>query len=129
MAAVEEIASWPELVEHVGPALGDDQELIRQQFEAGHVSGWRIRDCWVLLRGEGSELVIVAMAGKGLQHATGVIINSARRTGFKTLRAHTERPGLLRLIQRAAPQAYKREIVIGLDLWAENQAVAAAAQQ
>ncbi len=113
---IQRAPSWGPLAERLGRALGDDAEALRREFEAGVCQGWHTERGAVLTRVEGSELVLVALAGADLAVILPHIIERARAAGLATMRAHTTRPGLLRLAQRIEPRIHRREIVIGLEL-------------
>lgn len=96
-------------------ALGEDLPFIRQEVERGISSLWYIPPgTWMVTRAEGTELVIVALEGRGLEKIMPVLISRAKAQGFTTLRAHTERPGLEKYLKRWG--ASRREIVLELEL-------------
>lgn len=107
---------WGDIAPRLGQALGGDADAVRQEFEAGAVQGWQTDRAAVLTRVEGSELVLVALEGEGLAALLPHIINNARLAGLTTMRAHTKRPGLMRLAQRVEPRIRQREIVMELEL-------------
>lgn len=107
---------WGEVAPRLVQALGSDAELLRQEFEAGALQGWITDHAAMLTRVEGSELVLVALEGEGLNHLLPHVIHNARIAGLKTMRAHTRRRGLLRLAQRIEPRIKQREIVLEMEL-------------
>lgn len=112
------VHDWAEVVQRLGNTLGGerDRAILQDELSRGVLSVWQIGAATVATRGEGSELVIVAMQGRGLDQVLPVITESATRQGFKTIRAHTDRPGLLRHARRIDPRCHHREYVIGIDL-------------
>lgn len=113
----QKIAWNPQAEAVLFPALRGDLAGIRDEVQDGAASLYRFDhnrgSTWVVLRGEGSELVVVAMAGAGLHNVAAAIISSARRSGFASLRCHTDRAGMERMLRRYG--AERREIVIGLE--------------
>lgn len=109
---------WCQLAPYLGRALGTpaEAETLRRQFEAGTLHGWQTPTATLLTRIEGTELVLVALEGRDLAPLLRHVIAKARAAGLATLRAHTQRPGLLRLAQRVEPSIHRREIVLGLEL-------------
>lgn len=118
---IERILDWQVVVKGLGKTLGSaaDVELLRQQF-LSETALCLVFDSktFVLVRYEPEfeELVIIAMKGSNLAGVLPKIAEMAKARGFKSLRAHTQRPGLLRLVQRVLPSASQREIVIGMEL-------------
>lgn len=118
---IERVTDWSAIVAGLAETLGDDSDrrLLKAQFQEGSATGYRIDgNTWVLLRPEPEfqELVIVAMKGRNLRKVLPMIASEARQGGFKSLRAHTSRPGLLRLVKQVLPDAEQREIVLGVAL-------------
>ncbi|WP_159287762.1 hypothetical protein [Zhongshania aliphaticivorans] len=79
-------------------AFGNDRDIIREEVEKGFAQCWEIGQAAVITRREDSELVVVCMAGKGAVRAGEVIVQAAKKSGCKTIRFHTERPALGRLL-------------------------------
>ena len=83
------------------PALpGTSRQFIKRQVKRGDAGLVLFDDLAVVLRIEGSELVVVAAAGRGLLAATRLIFNFAREKGLSTIRFHTRRKGLLRHVKQ-----------------------------
>jgi len=118
---IEQILDWQRVVTGLGDTLGTaaDVALLRQQFLSEIALGFVFDSkTFVLIRYEPEfeELVIVAMKGSNLAGVLPRIAEIAKARGVKSLRAHTQRPGLLRLVQRVLPDAERREIVLGVEL-------------
>ncbi len=96
--------------------LQQDLQWMRQEVEKGIAQLWRINQgaLWVVTRGELDELVLCCVQGKGLHDFMPFLINQARKQGFKTMRCHTDRKGLLRALQRYGVR--QREVVLELTL-------------
>lgn len=96
-------------------ALGEDLPIIRQEVECGLSRLWYFEPgTWMVTRVEGRELVVVALEGGGLKHIMPVLISRAKAQGFKSLRAHTNKPGLEKYLQRWGVS--RREIVLEMEL-------------
>ncbi len=100
-------APWSEMAEQaLAPALGEDLLEIRRQVEAGvaelfHVQGHgflvtRIEEC----AGLPPELVLVAGSGQGLDDVVRAFLEIARNNGIGSVRAHSRRPGMARMLGR-----------------------------
>lgn len=116
---IERAPGWAPLAARMPEALGRDPaiiEALRREFEAGGSQGWLTARGAILTRVEGSELVIIALEGADLAKLLPHIIERARRAGLTSMRAHTKKPGLLRLAQRIEPRIHQREIVLGMEL-------------
>jgi hypothetical protein len=96
--------------------LAPDGALIAEEVRDGIADLWRIDGgaAWLITRAEGDELVIVCLQGRGARKIINTVIERARRAGFLSLRAHTKRPGLLRMFEALGVR--QREIVLELDL-------------
>jgi hypothetical protein len=85
-------------------SAGDDLSEIRADVIAGRADLYRIAgdktDVHMVARGEGSELVIMCVEGVGMGPVGPVLIDSAKRQGFKTIRYHCKNPAVHRLYQR-----------------------------
>jgi hypothetical protein len=98
------------------PALCGDERIIADEVARGvselySANGGHL---FVVLRAEGDELVIVAVAGKGLLEFGRWIFQRARDQGYESIRYHTQRPALHRLLREFAPRPL--EYVARIDL-------------
>ncbi|XDF78833.1 hypothetical protein AAFX60_006930 [Aliivibrio fischeri] len=92
--------SWGRVKHRLKPILGTHFEEAERRVLAGTERVFVINDySIVLLRQEGSELVIAGFEGN-LEECAPLIIMQARNNGFKTARAHVERRSHLRLLKR-----------------------------
>lgn len=98
--AIEALALNAESLARVRKAAGsrDDLAAIADDIARGSATLICCEGCFFVLRGEGDELVIVVAEGKNLKAAAPQIVNKAKKDGFKTLRFHTKRPALNRLL-------------------------------
>jgi hypothetical protein len=108
---------WSEqLKSGLGETLRDDEQIIRQQIDSGRAIAYCINSgqAWLVIRPDGTELVIMCLKGEGARQIVASVAESAKKQGFKTMRAHTQRRGLLRMFKEFG--AVEREIVIGVSL-------------
>lgn len=87
---------------HVSQTLGDDGPLILNDLFMGNAELLRIGNCHFVTRVEeaagGLEMVIMCAQGEDLVAAGQVLADAARNVGCKTMRFHTQRPGMARLL-------------------------------
>lgn len=100
-------------------SAGPDMAMIRAEVQQGMAGLYRCEDGGqldgrVVLRLEGTELVIVLGEGRGAKKWAGVIEQYARHLGATTLRTHIQRKGLKRIYEGIGWQ--QREIVMGKTL-------------
>lgn len=74
------------------PALPSAKGTIKRELLNGISKLHKHRDLFIVTRKEQSELVIVAVAGRGLLYAIPHMINYARQLGCKSVRWHTQNP-------------------------------------
>lgn len=94
----------PETLEKLRYALRGDEVEITRQIRSGKAQFFNIEGCYLVTRIEGKswgdELVIMVAAGDNLLTAARVIIKQAREQGVKSIRFHTQRPALQRLLNK-----------------------------
>lgn len=108
---------WSEqLKSGLGETLRDDEQIIKQQIDSGEALAYCINSgqAWIVLRPEDTELVIMCLKGAGARQIVANVAETAKKQGFKTMRAHTQRRGLVRMFSNMG--AVEREIVIGVSL-------------
>lgn len=76
------------------PALPFATGSIKREIQQGisHLYITNAGNLYVVLRPEGNELVVVAVAGRNLFSAQQAIVDFGRNHGFATLRFHTRSP-------------------------------------
>jgi hypothetical protein len=117
--SVQRIESWDSLAAGLGETIGSetDYRVLKDQFERGESYGYLFNGVtFVLLRPEFPELVVCCMKGAGLVEAVREIFAAAKAKGFRTVRAHTARPAMLRMIRRLDEGANIREYVLEVEL-------------
>lgn len=87
------------------PALGVDINEIKQEVISGECMLFLVKPSktWVVLRVEGNELVVVAMVGSGAITVSQALYDECVKQGMNSLRFHTKRPGLARLLKKFNP--------------------------
>jgi len=80
------------------PALISAKSTIKKEIRTGksHLYLTDNQQLYVVVRPEGSELVIVAVAGNSLLLSQQEIVNFAKTNGFSTLRFHATHPERLK---------------------------------
>lgn len=85
---------------YLNKSLNGDDEVLKQQCESGIAQCWRLQHgrAYMLSRAENSELVVCCFEGENLKNITDHIIKNAKASGFKSIRFHTKRPAIAKLI-------------------------------
>lgn len=105
-------AHFAEVCEVLQSTFGDDRQIIEQEVKQGVAQCWQIGQAAAITRREGPELVVVCLAGRGGLEAGRVICQAAKAAGCETIRFHTKRPALGRMMAPlgAALREYVYEI-------------------
>jgi len=88
----------------LGETLRDDVELLRDQVAQGVAELWRVDGhSWMITRVEPipnrrPELVVCCYKGRDLNRVTQYLMKAAIKQGFGSIRYHTRRKGLNRLV-------------------------------
>ena len=102
---IERIKQWTAEAERgLNQTLRDDTEALKQQVNSGIAELWRINgDSWMISRVEQyadkNELVVCCFQGKDLLTIGTEIIGAAKEQGLHSIRFHTQRKGLNRLLK------------------------------
>ncbi len=80
------------------PAMGSGRRTIEKQIKQDRAFVYQSDNgqVFAIVRPEGTELVFVAVAGKGLAYTANEFILFAKSQGFSTLRYHTKNPHYLK---------------------------------
>lgn len=99
-AAVVRKAAWSAEVEQkLAPVLREYLPAIRDNVESGKNQLWIVNSTLHLVTWmDTQELVIVAAAGTGLREFAPYLYRAAQQAGATTIRFHTKRPALARLL-------------------------------
>ena len=102
----ERVRYWiPEAEAGLIKTLIDCKQDLINEINAGGAKLWRcFSDTWLVTRAEGSELVVVCLQGKHGAEVIRLIYTIAKKQNFKTVRFHTSRKGLHRLVARCIPR-------------------------
>lgn len=97
--------AWSEKAKQgLDETLHDCTDLLREQVDTGVAQLWHIGDhSWMITRVERfpdrkPELVVCCYKGRDLNTVTQIIMASAINQGFGSIRYHTRRKGLNRLV-------------------------------
>lgn len=86
------------------PAFSADADFIKAQIKSGEAELFRVGRAFFVTRLEGDELVIVSLAGENLAVASNIIFDAAQKVGCKSIRFHTKRKGLARMLKQFKPK-------------------------
>jgi hypothetical protein len=78
------------------PALNGDDDHIKQEVQKGLSSLFKCDAGYMVVRREDDELVLVSGAGRNVDEALQDWIAAAKQQGFKSVRYHTQRKGMMR---------------------------------
>jgi hypothetical protein len=104
VASIEKITLTAEVEKVLLPAFLADADFIKNELSLGVAELFRVHNAFFVTRLEDTELVIVALAGENLALAAQVIFDSAKAVGCQSVRFHTKRHGLARMIKKFTPE-------------------------
>jgi len=124
---MQKIAMTTQIMQVLKPALLGAQVTIKSEIKRGisHLYTTNNGNLFLVLRAEGSQLVIVAIAGQKLKESRQEIINFIKARHYKTVRFHTKYPERLehamhdlpvRLIEVRKALLGKDELIYQLDM-------------
>ena len=99
------------LAEHALSGVGDPHlwEAIKRDIESNAAQLFECSDnTYLVLRIEGTELIILALVGKHAIEIMDFCVRIARAKGLPSVRFHTARPGLARLVKQFHPVELER---------------------
>ncbi len=97
---IERSAWCDEAAHFLRPALGNDEEFIKNEVERGASVLWCVVGCgWVVTRLEDQELVFVAGVGKKAREVIRLFMKNKKKLNFKTCRIHSARVGMGRYLK------------------------------
>lgn len=97
-----EKVSFLQAAPYLTKSLSGDDQVLRQQCDAGIAQCWRLQggQAYMLTRSEKKELVVCCFEGKNLGEVISGVIFAAKRCGFTSIRFHTKRPAILKLLKQ-----------------------------
>jgi hypothetical protein len=105
---IEKINMTAEAEETLECAFLDDAAFIKNEIQQGVAELFKVGNAFFVTRIERSnknkELVIIALAGSGLVASSVHIFNAAKLAGCKSIRFHTKRRGLAKLLTHLKPE-------------------------
>jgi len=123
--AVWERRAWDaEAAAALGDLIDGDREAVLADLAAGRAELWRVRGPgyagWLITRVEAMrdgtlELVLVAGRGRGMAAAMPHLVEAARATGCRRIRAHSHRPGYGRFVAAMGFRLLEQVFVLDLD--------------
>lgn len=80
----------------------DDSAALKRQCDNGIAQCWRLQrgQAYMLTRAENKELVVCCFEGKNLGEIVSGVIEAAKNSGFTSIRFHTKRPAIVKLIKQ-----------------------------
>ena len=108
--------TWGEIAPHVTQSLQGEEEFFSKEIETGKSQAWKFKNknLWMITRSEGVELVICCIEGQGLKDVASGIIEAAKSSGFESIRFHTKRPALGRMLESYGFKEQERIFNMGL---------------
>ena len=82
--------------------MGDDRDRIVEAVTDGMAELWRVDNgaAYLVTGIDRDELVVMCCEGRGASEIADAVVAAARRRGLSSIRFHTRRPGLARLLSR-----------------------------
>ena len=98
-------------------SLGGDGVLLAEDIEEKKAQLWECDggDAYMITRIDRHDLVICCYEGKNVKHMMPHMIDAARKEGLKTVRFHTKRPALARLLKDYKPELSEYVFKIPVD--------------
>jgi len=95
---MREIALTEQVMQVLKPALHGAKGTIKSEIRRGISQLYLTNNSalYLVLRPEGKQLVVVAVAGSGLKESRQEIIDFAKNNNFSTIRFHTKHPKRLK---------------------------------
>ena len=102
--------TWGEISTHVKGAMSGDDGYFEKAINSGQCQAWQFlgSDLWMITRSEGRELVVCCIEGSGLNDAAPQIIRAAVGGRFETIRFHTKRPALGKMLSGFGFEEFER---------------------
>lgn len=86
----------------------DSYEYVREQIMSGHAAVFKFNESVSVLAIENAELVVLAYYGTDANGFTSECVTLAKQNGLTSIRFHTSRKGLHRLISKFNPVEIER---------------------
>lgn len=98
---VEKI-TFAQAAPYLAKSLQGDDLALKQQCDNGIAQCWRLQrgQAYMLTRAENKELVVCCFEGQNLGEIISSVIKAAKDSGFVSIRFHTKRPAILKLIRQ-----------------------------
>jgi hypothetical protein len=87
---------------YLSKSVGNDGLALKKQCDSNIAQCWRLQEgkAYMLTRAEDKELVICCFEGENLGVIITGVIEAAKNSGFSSIRFHTKRPAILKLIRQ-----------------------------
>lgn len=112
--------TWLQIAPYIGISCGDAAADIAAEVQSGRAEAWRLNSgmAYMVTRIEGTakglELVVIALEGRNIRQLAPEIISQARAVGCRSIRFHTQRPGMAKIMKafgfNEAERVYRAEL-------------------
>lgn len=90
--------TWQQVEPFISDTLREDGPEIKGQVDRGEAVALKLGDCYLVGRGEGLEFVVMCLQGKNARGELRKFSRHLKGAGFMSVRLHTQRKGLNRLL-------------------------------
>ena len=90
---------WDDVRDRLQETFEGDEQDIKADVLAGIAECWEVGSAALIARMDGQELVLMCLAGSDLKEIAPAIMQAARKAGATTMRFHTKRQALGRLLR------------------------------
>ena len=99
---IAEKITFAQAVPYLSKSIGKDGAALEKQCNNGIAQCWRLQKgkAYMLTRAENKELVVCCFEGQGLGEIITGVIQAVKNSGFSSIRFHTKRPAILKLIRQ-----------------------------
>ncbi len=99
---IAEKITFAQAAPYLSKSVGDDGVALKKQCDSGIAQCWRLQkgQAYMLTRAENKELVVCCFEGENLGEIITGVIQAVKNSGFSSIRFHTKRPAILKLIRQ-----------------------------
>lgn len=100
-AVSAEKITFSQAAHYLVESLLNDSAALEKQCDSGMAQCWRLQKgkAYMLTRAENKELVVCCFEGENLKSIISGVIKAAKISGFTSIRFHTKRPAIIKLIK------------------------------
>jgi hypothetical protein len=99
---IAEKITFAQAAPYLSKSVGKDSVALEKQCNSGAAQCWRLQKgkAYMLTRAENKELVVCCFEGENLGEIITDVIQAVKESGFSSIRFHTKRPAILKLIRQ-----------------------------